>query len=283
MQIGNVTLHLVSDGTYWKDGGSLFGLVPKTLWEQVAMPDERNRLQFPMHCLLIETEEQRILIDTGYGDKLAHEERASINLEGERCLLGELERLGIGPLDVDVVVNTHLHASHCGGNTRFDDNRVVPAFPSAAYAVQRLELADASFPNERTRTTYLRENFVPLEQNGQLRILSGNTRLSEVVRVIMTPGHTRAHQSIVVESGGQTAAFLGDLAPWPIHIERLSWVPADDVEPLVTIETKRHLAHWAIEHNVLLIFGHHPEVKAGYLHTSDRPDRFRLEPFGMGP
>ncbi len=282
MQIGNVTLHVVSDGTYRKDGGSLFGLVPKTLWEQVALPDEWNRLQFALHCLLIETEGQRILIDTGYGDKLAREERASINLQGERRLLGELERLGIGPSDVDWVVNTHLHVSHCGGNTHFDDNKeIVPTFPSAAYAVQRLELADASFPNERTRTTYLPENFAPLEQNGQLRILSGNARLSDAVRVVITPGHTRAHQSIVVESEGQTAVFLGDVAPWPIHIERLSWVPADDVEPLVTIQTKRDLAHWAIEHNVLLIFGHHPEIKAGYLHTSDRTDRFRLEPFDI--
>ncbi len=279
MQFGNVSLHLVSDGTYWEDGGGLFGLVPKVLWTQVAEPDERNRLCFETRCLLIETDEQRILVDTGHGDKLSEKERGHVQLEGERRLLTNLEKLGIGPLDVDLVINTHLHADHCGGNTRYEENgALVPTFPWATYCVQRLELADAAFPNERTRGTYSRENFEPLEQSGQLRVLWGDTRLTGEVRTIVTPGHTRAHQCVMIESGGQTALFLGDVASWPIHMERLPWIPAYDVEPLVSIETKRDLARWAIESHVLLLFEHHPEIKAGYLHPTERPDRFHLEP-----
>ncbi len=279
MRFGKLSLHLASDGTYWEDGGGLFGLVPKVLWQQVMAPDEQNRLPFGSHCLLIETERQRILVDTGYGDKLPEKERGFISLEGERRLLRSLEKLGIGPLDVDLVINTHLHADHCGGNTRYDEKgELVPTFPWATYCVQRLELADATFPNERTRATYLAENFEPLGRTGQLRILSGDTRLTDEVRVIVTPGHTRAHQCVVVESGGRTAIFLGDVASWPVHMERLSWVPAYDVEPLVSLETKRNLAHWAVEHHVLLIFEHHPQVVAGYLHPTERPDRFRVEP-----
>jgi glyoxylase-like metal-dependent hydrolase (beta-lactamase superfamily II) len=279
MQFGSVTLHLVSDGTYWEDGGGLFGLVPRALWERVAEPDERNRLQFEMRSLLIETPEQRILVDTGYGDKLSDRERGYISLEGERRLLTNLEQLGIGPFDIDLVINTHLHRDHCGGNTRYDKSGdLVPTFPWATYCVQRLELADASYPNERTRATYHGENWEPVDRNGQLRVLWGNVRLTDQVRVVLTPGHTRAHQCIVVESGGQTAMFLGDTASWPIHMERLSWVPAYDIEPLVSIETKRNLARWAIENHVLLIFEHHPEIGAGYLHPTERPDRFRLEP-----
>jgi glyoxylase-like metal-dependent hydrolase (beta-lactamase superfamily II) len=282
MRFGNVTLQLVSDGTYWEDGGGLFGLVPKALWSQVATPDERNRLQFEMRCLLIESDEARVLVDTGYGDKVPAKERSFISLDGQRRLLGDLARLEIEPPDVDVVINTHLHADHCGGNTQVDSRKeLVPTFPRATYCIQRLELADASYPNERTRATYLRENFYPLEQAGQLRVLEGNTRLSDTIRVIITPGHTRAHQCIVVESEGQTAVFLGDLASWPIHMERLSWVPAYDVEPLVSIETKRNLARWAIEKHALLIFEHHAKINAGYLHTTERSDRFRLEPFDM--
>jgi glyoxylase-like metal-dependent hydrolase (beta-lactamase superfamily II) len=278
MQFGKISLHLVSDGIYWEDGGGLFGLVPKVLWEQVAAPDDRNRLPFDMQCLLIETAEQRILVDTGYGDKLPEKERGFISLEGDRRLLRNLERLGIGPLDIDLVINTHLHGDHCGGNTRYDQNGdVVPTFPQATYCVQRLELADASFPNERTRATYLRDNFEPLERAGQVRILWGDSSLTNEVRVLVTPGHTRAHQCVVVQSGGQTALFLGDVASWPIHMERLSWVPAYDVEPLVSIETKRNLAHWAIDNHVLLIFEHHLDLKAGYLHPTDRADRFHLE------
>ncbi len=288
MQFGNISLHLVSDGIYWEDGGGLFGLVPKVLWAQVAEPDERNRLCFDTCCLLIETSRQRILVDTGYGDKLSAKERSFLSLQGERRLLTNLEKLGLGLMDVDLVINTHLHGDHCGGNTQLVEHGApmssthpIPTFPRATYCVQRLELADASFPNERTRGTYARENFEPLEQAGQLRVLWGDTRLTDEVRVIVTPGHTRAHQCVVIESGAQTALFLGDVASWPIHMERLSWIPAYDVEPLVSIETKRNLAHYAIENHVLLVFEHHPEIRAGYLHPTERPDRFHLEPVEM--
>ncbi len=281
MRFGNVDLKLVSDGVYWEDGGGLYGLVPRVLWEQVMAPDERNRLPFEMRSLLIQTDKQRILVDTGYGDKLPDKKRELLGLEGERRLLGNLEKAGIGPLDIDLVIDTHLHADHCGGNTHWQEGKIVPTFPWASYCVQRLELTDASFPNERTRATYLPENWEPLQQNGQLRILNGDTRLSDEVRVVVTPGHTRAHQCVVVESEGQTAMFLGDMASWPIHMERIAWVPAYDVEPMVSIESKRNLARWAVDNHVLLIFEHHPTIAAGYLYPTERDDRFRLEPVEM--
>lgn len=296
MRFGNVTLHLVSDGVYWEDGGGLFGLVPKALWAPLHAPDDRNRLPFETRSLLVDTGAHRILVDTGYGDKLSPKERGFISLEGERRLIGNLHALGLAPADVDVVINTHLHGDHCGGNTLPAPTSLaqrslaqrgpqsapaVPAFPRAAYYVQRLELADASFPNERTRATYLPENWIPLQESGQLHVLSGDTRLTGEVRVVVTPGHTRGHQCVVVESAGQTALFLGDLASWPIHLERLSWIPAYDVEPLVSLETKRAIARWAVEKRVLLLFEHHPDVAAGYLHPTHRPDRFRLEPIDL--
>jgi glyoxylase-like metal-dependent hydrolase (beta-lactamase superfamily II) len=279
MRLGNVSLTLLSDGTYWEDGGGLFGLVPKALWERIAEPDEKNRLHFELRSLLIESEGHRILVDTGYGDKLSEKERGFISLEGDGRLIESLAQQGLGTEEIDLVVNTHLHGDHCGGNTFLDgEGSAVPTFGRATYCVQRLELADAMFPNERTRATYHRENFEPVERAGQLRILSGDSRLTGEVRVVVAPGHTRAHQCVVVESQGQTAVFLGDAASWPIHMERLAWVPAYDLEPMVSIETKRRLAHWAVENHVLLIFQHHIEIGAGYLHTSERPDLFRLEP-----
>ena len=279
MRLGNVTLHALSDGIQWSDGGGLFGLVPKVLWEQVTRPDELNRVAFQLRCLLVETDKQRILVDTGLGDKLSDKEREQNNLTGERRLLSSLEAVGIGPMDVDLVINTHLHNDHCGGNTRYgEDGELAPAFPWATCCVQRLELADAAFPDERTQATYRRENWEPLQQAGQLRVLSGDTRLTGEVSVIVTPGHTRAHQCVLIESEREKALFMGDLASWPIHMERLAWVPAYDVEPLISIETKRKIAHWAVENRVLLIFEHHPDVIAGYLNSTERPDRFRLEP-----
>ncbi len=279
MQLGSVSLHLVSDGIYWEDGGGLFGLVPKALWQEIWAPDERNRVPFELRSLLIESASQRILVDTGYGDKLTAKQRSFVSLDGERRLLSGLAAAGVQPEQIDLVVNTHLHNDHCGGNTLWSPTgEAVPAFPRATYCIQRLELADATFPNERTRSTYVRDNWSVLEGAGQLRVLSGDTRLTDEVRVLVTPGHTRAHQCVVVESQGEIAIFLGDVASWPIHIERLAWVPAYDVEPMVSIETKRSLAHWAIDRHVLLIFEHHLEIAAGYLHATGRPDRFQLEP-----
>ena len=282
MRLGNVNLRVVSDGEYWLDGAGLFGLMPKVEWQEIAEPDDQNRIRVQLQCLLIETARQRILVDTGYGDKLSAKEREFMSLKANGRLLGSLAALGVESEDIDVVINTHLHGDHCGGNTRYNQNGdLVPAFPRALYYVQRIELADAMFPNERTRGSYHRENFEPVERAGQLRVLWGDTRLTDEVRVMVTPGHTPAHQSVVIESGGETAVFLGDVAHWPLHIEQLAIVTAYDVQPLVTIETKRRLARWAIENEALLIFDHCPGRVAGYLYPTGRSDHFRLEPVAV--
>jgi len=278
MRFGNVDLYLVSDGMYWADGAGLFGVMPKVDWERIMAPDELNRVPLETRSLLIETNDQRILVDTGYGDKMPEKERSYIGLEGENRLLRSLEALGIGPQDVDMVANTHLHNDHCGGNTRFNDSGgLVPTFPRATYCVQRLELTEAVYPNERTGAAYHRENFEPLQHAGQLRVLDGDTRLTTDVRLTLTPGHTPGHQCVVVESRGHAAIFLGDAASWPIHMEQLACVAAYDVQPLVSIETKRRLAHWVIDNQVLLIFEHHPTIIAGYLRPTEHPDHFSLE------
>jgi glyoxylase-like metal-dependent hydrolase (beta-lactamase superfamily II) len=284
MRFGNVTLRLISAGTYWADGAGLFGIMPKVRWQQIVEPDELNRVPVALRCLLIETSGKRILVDTGYGDKVPDKERRLMSFEGGNCLLRCLESLDIQPRDVHMVINTHLHNDHCGGNTCYGETGImVPTFPHATYCVQRMELAEATFPNERTRAVYRRENFGPLEDSGQLRALQGDTRLTAEVRVMLTPGHTPGHQSVVIESAGRTAIFLGDVTTWPIHMEQLACLTAFDVQPLVNIETKRRLARWSIDNEALLIFEHHPEIVAGYLHPTERADRFRLEPIEFDP
>jgi glyoxylase-like metal-dependent hydrolase (beta-lactamase superfamily II) len=266
MQFNDLEIDIVSDGIFYMDGGGLFGLVPKLLWEQVATPDDKNRVRMTFNCLLIRSREGTILVNTGLGSKLGHKGAKIFGVDPQRAgLLDALAHLGVAPEDVDIVINTHLHADHCGGNTRHADGEVVPTFPRAEYWIQRLEWADAILPNERTRATYLADNFLPLERRGQVRILHGDTRVSECVHTVITRGHTRAHQSVLIESGGKKAFFLSDLAPFPVHIERLAWVPAFDVEPLETIETKRRLQRWAVDEKALLIFEHAVETPLGYL------------------
>ena len=278
--IGEIEIHRLNESRIWMDSGGVFGLVPRALWSRVVTPDEQSRVPHDHWCLLVRAGGRTIVVDTGQGSKLSEKETGLLSLSRRAGTLTEqLAGLGVAPEEVDLVINTHLHGDHCGGNTHYDEKgEAVPTFAWATYCVQRLELADATFPNERTRGTYFAENFGPLQRSGQLRVLWGDARLTDEIRVVVTPGHTRAHQCVVVESGGQTAVFLGDLASWPIHIERLAWVPAYDVEPMVSIETKRSMARWAIEKKALLIFEHHPEIVAGYLHPTERPDRFRLEP-----
>jgi glyoxylase-like metal-dependent hydrolase (beta-lactamase superfamily II) len=265
LRLGNIDLHIVSDGLAWMDGGGHFGLVPKVLWEKVVQADELNRVPMALSCLLVVSEGKRILVDTGFGDKLSPKERQIYSIAGENRLLGDLRRLGFAPGDIDIVINTHLHSDHCGGNTVWRDGAIVPTFPRAEYRIQRLEWADACYPNERTKATYLAENFLPLEERGQVRLLYGDTRVTSEVRCIVTRGHTRAHQSVVIESGGETAIYLGDLASWAVSIERLAWTSAFDAEPLETIETKRRIRDWALEKDALLIFDHDSRVQMGYL------------------
>jgi glyoxylase-like metal-dependent hydrolase (beta-lactamase superfamily II) len=273
MQVGNLEMFIVSDGVAMSDAGGVYGLVPRVLWEQVTPPDEKNRIAAMLNCLLVASQKKNILIDTGLGEKLDARGEQNFGRTGGSTLLAELKRLGLAPEDIDIIINTHLHADHCGGNTRRAAESLVAAFPRAEYWIQRLEWADAVFPNERTRATYLAENYVPLGE--RVRLLDGDTRVMDSVRCIVTRGHTRAHQSVLIESAGKKALFLGDLAGRAIHVERLAWIPAYDIEPLETLETKRRIRDWAIEENVLLIFQHDPLVMMGYMRRDG--EKFKIE------
>jgi len=275
VRLGNAELHIVSAGRFMIDGGAAFGLVPKVLWERIIQPDALNRIPMALNCLLIESYGKKILVDTGFGDKLPPKEREILALQDDNCLIDSLKRLGISPDQIDIVINTHLHSDHCGGNTTLHNDEVVPTFPNADYWIQRLEWADALHPNERTRATYLPENLLPLEREGQLRLLDGDAEVTPEVRCLITRGHTRAHQSVAIESAGKRAIYLGGLAPIAINMERLAWVPSFDIEPLETMEAKRRIRQWAIEKEVLLIFEHDVKTTMGYLRQEG--EKYKVE------
>ena len=274
MKIGAVRAEIVSDGTFWLDAGGHFGLVPKVLWERVAQPDSRNRVRLALNCLYLESEGKTILVDTGLGSKLPQRRTEIYHLERDGGLLGSLEEIGVAPGDIDIVVDTHLHSDHCGGNTLYDGDSLVPTFHAAEYWVQRGEWKEASRPNERTRTTYLSENFEPIADRA--RFLDGDASVTSEVHCRVTPGHTRHHQSVIIESEGESAIFLADLSPWAVHFERLAWIPAYDVEPLITLETKRLMQRWALTADALLIFEHDSEVTLGRLREEE--EGLRMEP-----
>jgi len=276
LQIGGVRCHIVSDGLNRVDGGGFFGLVPRLLWQQVIRPDERNLIPADTRSLLIESDAGLILVDTGVGDKLTPKQRQIIGLDERRDrLINDMRQLGFEPEDVDTVLLTHLHSDHAGGGTRWDSadgspGPVIPTFPKARYLVQRIDLADAAYPNERTVATYFPDNWQPLAAAGQLAVVDGPQRLGSSVRTDIAPGHTAAIQVVWVESRGESLLFLGDACSWAAHLNRLAWVPSFDILPMMSIETKRRLAGEALHLDTLLVFQHDAQVVTGRLAPGPR-------------
>lgn len=274
--IGEIEIHRLNESRIWMDSGGVFGLVPRALWSRVVTPDEQSRVPHDHWCLLVRAGGRTIVVDTGQGSKLSEKETGLLSLSRRAGTLTEqLAGLGVAPEEVDLVINTHLHGDHCGGNTRDEGDRVVPVFPNAEYWVQRLEYADAAFPNERTRATYRLPNYTPLYDSGRMRLIDGEVEVVPGIRCVPTPGHTRGHQSIVFEAGGEAAMFVADLATFAIHFARLAWMTAYDVEPLVTLETKRLWQRWALERDALLMFQHEPNTPVGRL--VEEGGRLRIE------
>jgi glyoxylase-like metal-dependent hydrolase (beta-lactamase superfamily II) len=276
---GRWRIHAIQAGGQQLDGGAMFGVVPKTLWERRIPADARNRIPMGMRCLLVEHESELLLIDTGVGNKETAKFHDIYGIEnagdlgdaradaraddGRTALEAGVRAAGFAPEDVTLVINTHLHFDHAGGNTwRTPDGDVRPSFPNARYVVQAGELAYARRPNERTSASYFPHNWDAIEAAGRLALVEGERELLPGVELRVTPGHTPHHQSVVLRSAGETACFLGDVVPTTHHLP-LPWIMGYDVEPLVTLESKRALLAEALRAEWLLVFEHDAAVGFG--------------------
>ncbi|HEX6737864.1 MAG TPA: MBL fold metallo-hydrolase [Vicinamibacteria bacterium] len=257
MQLGQVRVHLLGDGGFALDGGAMFGVVPRTVWERAHPADERNRIALALNVVLIETAGRRVLVDTGMGERWGEKERALYRLDRSSTLLGALRARGLGPEDIDLVVNTHLHFDHAGGNTREEEGRVVPTFPRARYVVQLGEWEDATHPHERNRASYREADFVPLAEARRLETVQGEVEVAPGVRVVPVGGHTAYHQMVVVESEGQTLVVPTDLLPMVSHLS-LPWLMSYDLFPVGTLEAKRRLLAQAADQRWRILFYHDP-------------------------
>lgn len=275
--VGEFDIAVVSDGTFRLDGGAVFGIIPRLMWEPMIGSDridEHHRIPLGLNCMLVRRGDDVLLVETGMGDKLEGVARERTFPGDYGRLLGELAKAGVGPEDVTHVVNTHLHADHCGWNTRRAGDRLVPTFPRARYFAQASEYEAATHPNERTRGAYFAENFQPLAESGQLDLVDGERELLPGVHCVPTPGHTAAHASIVLSSGSETAIYIGDVAHHEVQIERAVWVAAFDILPLVSMETKKKLFDRAVRERALLICVHNTFPGVGRLTEQDGRRKF---------
>jgi glyoxylase-like metal-dependent hydrolase (beta-lactamase superfamily II) len=260
-QIGAWRVHSIRAGSMRLDGGAMFGIVPKPLWEKKLSPDERNRIPMCMRCLLIEHDIGPILVDAGAGNKESAKFYdiygiANVAPEGRTLLESNLAAVGISPEQIALVIDSHLHFDHAGGNTYRDaDGKIRLSFPNARYVVQAGEYHFATHTNERTAGSYFDHNFVPVYEAGRFDLVEGAKEIVPGVSVLPTPGHVPYHQGILIQSGGDQAFFIADLVPTTTHLP-LPWIMGYDVEPLVTLETKRRILARAAAEGWQIAFEH---------------------------
>jgi glyoxylase-like metal-dependent hydrolase (beta-lactamase superfamily II) len=253
------------------DGGAMFGVVPKPLWEKRAPADEKNRITLAMRPLAVRTADRKttLIIDAGIGDKMDAKSVAIYAIDRSRHLDHSLAEYGLSASSIDVVLASHLHFDHAGGFTARDgEGTLVPRFPRARYIARTGEWEDATHPHERNRASYLAENFVPLQQAGVLDLVPGDCAIAPGVRVVRTGGHTMHHQIVFIESDGRTAVFAADLIPTTAHIDD-AWIMGYDLYPMDTLAFKRTFVRDAIDHEYLIFFEHDPVVSAGYIRERD--------------
>jgi methylmalonyl-CoA epimerase len=267
-RLGQLELITLSDGFFHLDGGAMFGVVPRTLWARLAPPDDKNRITLGMRPLVVRGD-RTVLIGAGCGDTLDSKATDIYGVDRAYHLEHALADAGLTVNDIEVVVASHLHFDHAGGFTVRDPaGTLVPRFPNARYIVHRGEWDDATRPNERTRASYRRENFKPLEQAGVLDLVDDDASVMTGVTLRRSGGHTRHHQVVMIESGGAVAVFAADMFPTAAHVPD-AWIMGYDLYPVETLEFKRAFAREAVERQYLVFFEHDPAMAAGRLRSVD--------------
>jgi glyoxylase-like metal-dependent hydrolase (beta-lactamase superfamily II) len=270
ISIGEIEVVRLLDGTFRVDGGAMFGVVPRTLWARRAVPDAENRITLALNCYLVRTPEAILLIDTGVGPDVDRRYRDFYSFEREPGLFGLLEEIGLGPDDIDIVVNSHLHFDHCGGNTvRKADGKWAPAFPRARYVVQRGEWEQALHPVERDRPSYIPARLKVLADTDRLLLVEGDSPVAPGVEAVLVVGHTAFHQGVRISSGGRTFFDLADAVPTAAHVD-LPYIMSYDLYPVDTFNAKKALLARAEGEGWVLGFSHELRHPFGSLRRTGR-------------
>jgi glyoxylase-like metal-dependent hydrolase (beta-lactamase superfamily II) len=271
MKIGNYELYAIETGTFALDGGAMFGVVPKTLWEKAIAPDEKNRIGVASRALLLIGNGRRILIDDGNGSKMNEKLKAIYKIDSSKHdLVSSLRKHNVAPSDITDVILTHLHFDHAGGSTFRDvDGIVKPTFPNATYYVQREHWEWAQNPTERDKASFFSEDFMPLHEHGQLNFTEGEAEILPGISCRICNGHTTALQAPLVSDGTNAVLYVADLIPTIAHVP-LPWIMGYDLRPLVTLEEKRRIVNEAVDGNWTLFFEHDAANQTCRLQRTDK-------------
>ena len=263
MKVGNYTLYSIETSQFSLDGGAMFGIIPKTLWEKEAPADKYNRIQMVTRSLLVVSNERKIIIDTGNGNKWDDRNRSRYNIDLDKInLSSSLEKYGFIPADITDVFCTHLHFDHAGGNTSIEDGKIVPTFPNATYWIHQDNWDLANSPSEKDRGSYLAENWSVLAENGMSEYVTDREEFLPGIEIMLTYGHTIGMMHPLIKDGDNTIFYAADIFPMAAHVP-LAWVMAYDLNPVQTIKEKRSLLPTMVDKNWTVFFEHDPLRQAG--------------------
>lgn len=268
MQIGNWKLISVKSGKFGLDGGAMFGVVPKVLWNKTNPADVQNRIELATRSLLLVSDKKKILVDTGLGNKF-DDKFKSIYAIQNISVDEALKQKNIQPEEITDVIITHLHFDHTGGSTKLNNGKIVPTFPNAKYYVQREHYQWALNPSEKDRASFLIDDFKPLEEYGQLILLDGNTKLTDEIELITSNGHTPAQQHLKLTVNDKTIFYCGDLIPTSSHIP-FPYIMSYDLYPLTTLQEKKKILPQAYEEKWILFFEHDAFVSSATITAGNK-------------
>ena len=264
MKFGDYRVEIVPDCEFRLDGGAMFGVVPRNLWSRTFPPDEQNRIRMNMNCVFIDTGSERVLIETGIGDKWSEKHVAMYGIDRKRSLDKSLQAIaGVNANEITIVINTHLHFDHAGGNTKHDESgTLVPSFPNARYFISRAEYEHAESPSDRDRASYLVDNWRPLKESGQVELKDADYEVVPGLSMETHAGHNRSMQCWRLDRGGQTLFGFADLVPTRAHVP-FAWIMGYDLYPVETLEAKKRLLPQAARDGWACLFYHDPQQPLG--------------------
>jgi len=269
MKIGKYKLLIITSGYFGLDGGAMFGIIPKPLWQRTNPSDEANRIKLSTRHLILESDDRKIIVDTGMGNKWDDKSKKIYAVDENNSMEAALNQIGIKAEDITDVILTHLHFDHTGGSTKLENGKLIPAFPNAKYYVQKKHYDWGVNPSGRDRGSFIKDNFVPLFEAGVIEFTNGNQQIDDEIEVIETKGHTFGQQLVKISDSSNTVLFCADLIPLISHIP-LPYIMSYDLQPLVTLKEKKEILQKVAEKNWKLFFGHDPEIAIATVKQTDK-------------